>query len=158
MKPKILIYINSHVAHFLDQSKMKKFINKKVGHKNWTFFGDLYISELLQDEGIHIDENFFHGVSAHQYTMIRGGGTFINPMLYGLHNDFSLWSDILHNEPDFSQEVLYIEVPYDIYYEVAHGDDEFFVDEDRYNDMNNVIAEMVVKMQRAFYVTGKEIH
>ena len=158
MKPKILIYINSHIAHFLDKGKMKKFINSKVGHKNWTFFGDLYIPELLQYTENHIDDNFFHGASAHQYTMIRGGGTFINPMLYGLHSDFSLWCDILHHEPDFAQEVVYIDVPYDIYYEVAHDNDEFFVDEIKYNDMNEIIQEMVVKMQNTFYVTGKEIH
>ena len=158
MKPKILVYINSHVAHFLDQGKMKKFINSKIGHKNWTFFGDLYVSELLQDEGIHIDDNFFHGVSAHQYTMIRSGGTFINPMLYGLHSDFSLWSDILHNDPEFEQEIVYIDIPYDIYYDVAHGSDEYFVDETKYNDMSQNISGMVVKMQDVFYVTRKEIH
>jgi len=157
MKPKILVYVNSHIAHHLDKPIMKKFINGKIGHKSWEFFGDIVIPEVLKDDPELLNEEFFNGVSTHQYTMIRKGGTFINPMLYGLHNDFSLWNNVLHNEPDFFQEVMYIDVPYDVYFEVAK-DDVYFVDEQQYDDMSRTMTMMVDKMKDAFYITGKEIH
>ena len=159
MKPRILIYMNSHVAYHLDKSVMKKFINNKIGNKNWEFFGDVLVPNLFKnapDE--YLTEDFFHGVATHQYTMIQKGGTFINPMLYGLHNDFAVWNEILHGEPDFFQEVLYIDVPYDVYHEAAKDNDEYYVDETRYNDMSTTIDVMVEKMKETFYLTGNELH
>lgn len=157
MKPRILIYLNSHIAHHLDKSVMKKYINNKIGHKNWEFFGDIIIPDLLREDSNYMTDNFFHGVSAHQFTMIQGGGTFVNPMLYGLHSDFSLWNDILHEKPDFYQEVIYIDIPYDIYNEVAK-DDIFYVEEEIYSDMSRIIKDMVDKMKNTYYSTSEELH
>jgi len=157
MKPKILVYVNSHIAHHLDKALMKKYLNGKIGNKSWEFFGDIIIPELLREDSSYMTDNFFHGISAHQFTMIQGGGTFVNPMLYGLHSDFSLWNDILHEKPDFYQEVIYIDVPYDIYKEVAK-DDIYYVEEEVYGDMSKVIKDMVDKMKITYYSTSEELH
>lgn len=156
MKPRILIYVNSHIAHHLDKSVMKKYLNKEIGHKNWEYFGDIMIPPLLKEDIDYMTDNFFHGISAHQYTMIQNGGTFINPMLYGLNSNFSLWNDILHERPKFVQEVLYIDVPYEIYKEVVGEDDIYFVDRDTYNDMSSSICEMVDRMKATYYKAPTE--
>lgn len=157
MKPRILVYINSHAGHYLADAKMKKHVSMSLGHKQWKFFGDIIIPNLIKDNPSYLTENFFHGVSAHQHTMIQGGGTFINPMMYGLHNDFSLWNDVIHENPEFYQEIIYIDVPYGIYENVAK-DDLYFVDEEVYNDMSNIINEMVDKMRITYYATDAKVH
>lgn len=156
MKPKIMIYINSHVAYYTKKPILKKFLNKKIGHNKWFSFGDILIPDLIRDVPEYITDNFFHGISAHQYTMIQNGGTFVNPMLYGLHNDFNLWNNIIHEEPDFFKEVIYINVPYDMYTELC-DDDEYKVNESIYNDMSKLIEDITVGIRKEYY-TEMELH
>jgi len=156
MKPTILIYVNSHVAHHLNHPILKKYLNNKIGHNKWVGFGDIIIPELIKDTPEYLTDNFFHGISAHQFTMIKKGGTFINPMLYGLHNDFDMWNDILHEEPDFFKEVVYIDVPFVLYDEVVTEDD-YKVNEEKYNDMNKIIENMVHDIRKVYY-NKREVH
>lgn len=151
MKPKIFIYINSHAAFYINKSNMKKYLNKQIGNKNWLAFSDLIIPEVIKSDKSYITDNFFHGISAHQYTMIYKGGTFINPMLYGLHNDFDLWNDIIHEEPEFFKEVIYIDIPYDVYTMSLVDADEYIVDEEDYHTMSDTISRMVEKIQEVYY-------
>lgn len=157
MKPKILIYINSHVAYHLDKSSIKKYLNNQLGHKSWIGFGDVLMPEELKQNPEYLTENFFHGVSAHQYTMIKNGGTFINPMLYGLNSDFNMWNDILHEESDFFQEVMFIDVPYEMYEQVA-DEDEYLIDEEGYDHMTNMITNIVERIKATYYHRDEQVH
>lgn len=156
-KERILVYINSHAAHFIDTSVIKNFLNKKLGTKKWTACNEVMIPDELKGDMSMLTENFFHGVSAYQYSMIYDGGMFVNPMLYGLTTDFLMWNDVLHSEPDFYQDVIYIDVPYEVYEQVA-WDSPSFVDEDEYNQSAEHIKEMVNRIKTTYYPTSTVLH
>ena len=157
MKPKILVYVNSHAAHFLTNPVLKRYLTKKLGSKSWIHCGDVLVPELLRENHDYMTENFFHGVSAQQFTMIHDGGTFINPMLYGLNSDFDLWNDILHDTPDFYQEILYVDIPYEVYGEIGK-DDDYFVNEETYSEMSMMIEKMVNSIKNTYYPTAEVVH
>lgn len=154
---RILVYINSHAAHFIDKSVIKNFLNKKLETKKWVACTEVMIPEELRGNMSMMTENFFHGVSAYQYSMIYDGGTFINPMLYGLTTDFLMWNDVLHSEPDFYQDVVYIDVPYEVY-EQAAWDSPSFVDKEDYEQSSQQIKDMVERIKQTYYPTGTVLH
>jgi hypothetical protein len=155
---KEFIYINNMAALFANDKDMKRFLNNKIGHKKWVIYNEIYIPEHLGMTDKDLDERFFNGIAVSQFSMIKRGGTFINPMLYAMNMNFSMWNHILHNEPDFRQHVRYIDVPYELYYESAK---RMFVDpvpEEDYDAVSNNIVNMVDQIKDDFYVNSMQIH
>lgn len=151
------VYINSHAAHFLHDKKMKKYITNKIGHSKWKACNEVMIPEILQEDFEIFTEAFFHGITTYQYTMLNEGGTFINPLLYGLTTDFELWNDVIHSEPDFYQNVTYVDIPYSVYKEVAE-DDSLFVTEEEYMENSNKLTGMVEQLKSTYYPSNTILH
>ncbi len=149
---KTFIYINSFAAQVGDNHHIKNFLNKKLGNKNWTIYDDVIIPEQLKTKAGKdvIDENFFHGIATHQYTLMRDGGTYINPFLYGLNSNVGIWTDIIHDTLDFFQNTIYIDIPYELFKEAAK-DTIFFVEEDEYNSTSEYIREITAGINNKYY-------
>ena len=156
-KQKIFVYINSHAAHFVKSFILKKYLNNKIGHNKWISCNEVIIPESLQVDKELFTESFFHGITTYQYTIISNGGTFVNPLLYGLTTDFIMWNDIIHTEPNFFQDVVYIDIPFEMYKEIAQND-TYFVDEEEYRETSNKIQTMVKKLKDTYYSTGTVLH
>ena len=150
------IYINNMAARHVEDKNLRKFLNEKIGHKNWKAYNELHIPAQFGDDESTLNESFFHGVAVHQFTMIRQGGTFINPMLYAMNFDFKIWNHILHNEADFRQHVRYIDVPYELYAQAVK--DSPPVSEEDYKEVSQNLINMVKKIKDDFYVNSDTLH
>ena len=150
-REKTFIYINSFAAQVGNNHHIKNFLNKKIGNKSWTMCNEVLIPEQLkQNAGDVINEDFFHGISTHQYTLMQDGGTFINPFLYGLNSDMTVWTDIIHDTQDFFQNTVYIDIPYELFKEAAK-DTIFYVDEEEYNQTSTFIQDITKGINKKYY-------
>jgi hypothetical protein len=143
-------------ARHVHNKILKKFLDKKIGHRNWLAYNELHIPAQFGDTSETLTEDFFHGVAVSQFTMIQRGGTFINPMLYAMNMDFKTWNHILHNEPDFRQHIRYIDVPYEIYAQAVT--ESAPVKEEDYALVSESLIKMVDKIKDDFYVNSHLVH
>lgn len=155
---KEFIYINNVAALHVDDKDIRRFLNNKLGHKKWVIYNELFIPEVFGQDDTSLTEDFFHGVAVSQFSMIKRGGSFINPMLYAMNMDFKVWNHILHNEPDFRQHVSYVDIPYALYYEAAKRVFEEPLAEEEYELISKNLVTMVDKIKDDFYVNSNIIH
>lgn len=160
IKAKTFVYINSFAAQVGHNHHVKNFLNRKIGNKQWTLCNEVLIPEQLKEIASDvINQDFFHGISTYQYTMMQAGGTFINPFLYGLNSDMTLWTDIIHNNTgNFFQNAVYIDIPYELFKEAAK-DTIYFVEEDEYNQTSTFIEEITAGINKKYYpATRTQLH
>jgi len=154
----MLVYINGFASYHTKRGLIKKFLDKKLETKTWTCCGDMDLPDRIIGEGDLLTENFFHGMSAQQYKMIREGGIFINPLLYGLTQDIALWYDILHKDDNnFSQHVIYLDIPWELYKEQAVGD-IFAADKEEYEEHTESIKKLVKNIKDRYYPSDTVLH
>jgi len=145
------IYINSLAAEVADNHRIKNFLNKKIGNKSWQLCHEVLIPEQLEEQaGDVINEDFFHGIATHQFTLMKDGGVFINPFLYGLNSNVLIWTDIIHDSQDFFQNTIYIDIPYDLFKEAAK-DTVYFCDEEEYTVTSDHIKGITEGINKKYY-------
>ena len=152
-KETLFVYTNTFAASYIDNRYIKKYIESKIGSNKWTCFGDMMVPEMIGDD--LLTPEFFHGIAAAQYNMILDGGTYINPLISGLQVDISMWNDIIHDRRDFFQNVMYIDIPYEILAQVT--DIEENVDENTYKTNSKYVTGIVDRLKLHFY-SNEAIH
>jgi len=154
MKPKILVYVNNHAAHHLDNDIIKEYLNAELECDDWYGFGDVNVPTMFKDNPDFLTQNFFHGISTQQYTIIEKGGIFVNPFLYGMYSDIELWNNILHTDKDFYQEVMYIDIPFEIFKQAVDGK----ITQAQYEESSEMVIDVVDKIKENYYLMHRSIH
>lgn len=153
---KHLIYINSVASLLTTNRVMKKFLNEKLRGKNWICF-DEGLETVPDSLDLPISNDYYHGVAISQFTMMAGGGTFINPLIAGLSTNFNQWAEAIHDVSSFNQTVLYVDVPYDVYFHSITDNKELPMEEEDYKAISRSMVNLVTDLQASEHM-NKTIH
>lgn len=141
---RILVYINGFACLFYDSPQIKKYLEENIDVKNFTVFSRLKNVPVVDIDaimGVSRDpESFFQGIALSEYEHVRkNGGVYINAMACGIINNPIVWKSVLNNS-SMKQKILYIDIPYDIYKEVA---EDKAVSEEEYKKQNTIMSEII---------------
>ena len=119
--------------------------------KNWTCF-DEGLDTVPDSLDVPASDDYYHGVAISQFTMMTKGGTFINPLIAGLTTDFKQWAGVVHEDTSFNQTMLYIDIPYEVYFQSVTDNNERPREEKEYEAISLSMKGLVDDLQAVMYM------